>query len=145
MDVELLVEAVLFSVNREVKASFLMKKFNLTSQQLKDVIERLKQRYVGAVEVKELDDSFVMRVKPSIAQYVKDVFVGDEFSKKEKQVLAVLKEQGEVTSAQLSRTLGSGVYEAVRRLVERGFVKKKRAGRSFTLSLTPKFFKYFEE
>jgi len=145
LDVELLVEAVLFSVNREVKASFLMKKFNLTSQQLKDVIERLKQRYVGAVEVKELDDSFVMRVKPSIAQYVKDVFVGDEFSKKEKQVLAVLKEQGEVTSAQLSRTLGSGVYEAVRRLVERGFVKKKRAGRSFTLSLTPKFFKYFEE
>jgi segregation and condensation protein B len=145
LDVELLVEAVLFSVNREVKASFLMKKFNLTSQQLKDVIERLKQRYAGAVEVKELDDSFVMRVKPSIAQYVKDVFVGDEFSKKEKQVLAVLKEQGEVTSAQLSRTLGSGVYEAVRRLVERGFVKKKRAGRSFTLSLTPKFFKYFEE
>jgi segregation and condensation protein B len=62
------------------------------------------------------------------------------------RTLAAIALKGPIPQPDLIELRGSGVYQHVPELVERGFVQKRRSsnGRTYTLQVTDQFYQYFE-
>jgi len=86
-----------------------------------------------------------MRLKPDMTSRVKQFAQDTEISKPALRTLAFVSKHDGVLKSELAKRIGSSVYQDVRELVDAGFVKAKRAGRSSTLHLTEKFHRYFEK
>jgi segregation and condensation protein B len=62
------------------------------------------------------------------------------------RTLAAIALKGPIAQTDLVELRGSGAYQHVQELVERGFVQKRRAtnGRSYRVQVTDQFYQYFE-
>jgi len=115
---------------------------------LQKVIEELKQEYVqrnSAIEILDADGKYEMRLKPELTARVKQFAQDSEISKPALRTLAFVSKHDGVLKSELAKRIGSTVYQDVRELVDAGFVKPKKAGRSSKLYLTEKFHRYFEK
>lgn len=115
---------------------------------LQKVVEELKAEYAqrnSAIEILNVDGKYEMRVRQDYITRVKQFAQDTEISRAALRTLAYISKHDGALKSELARRIGSSVYEDVRELVDAGFVKPKKAGRSSTLWLTDKFHKYFEK
>ena len=116
---------------------------------LKKVIDELKNDYNSrgsAIEIVNIEDKYLMQVKDEYLSRVKSFAQDQEISKSALRVLAYISKiskNGFCIKSDVAKKLGSYVYPLVKELVESGFVKEKRFGRTSKLILTEKFRKYF--
>lgn len=97
----------------------------------------------SAIEIAEEDSKFYMRVRQQFVSAVKSFAQAAEISPHALRTLAYVAKNEGVTKRTLFLKLGSGIYEDVAELVEKGFVTTKRAGRTKSVSTTAKFKAYF--
>jgi len=115
---------------------------------LQKVVTELQTEYSergSAIEILGADGKYEMRLKPELTARVKQFAQDSEISKAALRTLAYISKHDGVLKSELAKRIGSSIYQDVRELVEAGFVKPKRAGRTSKLLLTEKFHRYFEK
>jgi len=111
---------------------------------LRDAIESLKKDYAErAIEILEADGKYEMRVKSQYLERVKQYAQETEISKSALRTLAYISRHDGILKSELVKRVGTQAYYDVRELVDNGFLKTRKAGRTSKLTLTEKFKKYF--
>jgi len=111
---------------------------------LRGVMDELIRDYESrAMEIIEADGRFEMRVRNEYLERVKQFAQDLEISKSALRTLAYLSKHDGMLKSELVKKIGSQVYTDVHELVEAGFVRSHKAGRTSKLTLTEKFKKYF--
>ncbi len=94
--------------------------------------------------VEENPGKWAMRIRAAFAPAVRR-FAGEaEIPKHALRTLAYVSRHEGITKRELFRRLGGGIYEDAAELIDKGFVQAKPAGRTMSLSTTPKFRQYFQ-
>ena len=115
---------------------------------LKKTMTQLQKEYEergSAIEILESDDRYSMRVKPEHIERVKEFAQDTEISRSALRTLAYISKHDGILKSHVVKKIGSQVYHNVKELVEAGYVKQQKAGRSSKLILTDKFKRYFED
>ena len=115
---------------------------------LQKVVEDLQTEYKtrnSAIEILSADGKYEMRIRSDYASRVKQFAQDTEISKPALRTLAYISKHDGALKSELAKRIGAVIYQDVHELVEAGFVKPKKAGRSAKLFLTEKFHRYFEK
>ncbi|MCI0503750.1 SMC-Scp complex subunit ScpB [Candidatus Micrarchaeota archaeon] len=113
---------------------------------IQNVLAELKKDYderESAVEISESDGKFSMRVRAGLISRVKQFAQDTEISKSALRTLAYLSKHDGMLKSELVRKVGTQAYADVKELVDAGFLKSHKSGRSSKLTLTEKFKVYF--
>ncbi|MFH2106410.1 MAG: SMC-Scp complex subunit ScpB [Candidatus Micrarchaeota archaeon] len=114
---------------------------------LQNAIQELKKDYEergSAIEISEVDGKYVMKIKGEHIEKVKQFAKETEISKNALRTLAYLSKHNEMLKSDLVKKIGPQIYDDVRELVENGFIRQRKEGRTSKLTLTEKFKTYFE-
>jgi chromosome segregation and condensation protein ScpB len=84
-----------------------------------------------------------MQVRNDVLPRVKQFAQDTEISKCALRTLAYISKHDGILKSELVRRIGTHVYADVKELIENGFLKAHKAGRSSKLTLTEKFKRYF--
>ncbi|MCX8199915.1 MAG: SMC-Scp complex subunit ScpB [Candidatus Micrarchaeota archaeon] len=144
------IEAILFMSTEPIHLKTIAKMVGMgTYAGVKECAERLKEEYAargGAVEIVSDDSAYFMKVRDAYLGIVAGIARNADLTKGELKVLAyVAKKEGKtgVVQSSVVKALGSGCYEHIHSLVEQKFINKRKNGRNWLLSTTPKFREYF--
>ncbi len=98
-----------------------------------------------ALEVVETPDGYSLQLKPAFHNLVQTLIPVD-LGVGALRTLAAIALRGPIAQPDLVNLRGSGAYQQVQELVEKGFVRKRRQsdGRSYWLQVTEKFHQYFQ-
>lgn len=113
---------------------------------LQGVMEELKKDYeerASGLEIADADGKYEMRVRQDMAGRVRQFAQEAEISRGALRTLAYLSKHDGMLKSELVKRVGTHVYGDVQELVESGFVRSQRSGRSSKLTLTEKFRRYF--
>ena len=108
--------------------------------------EELVQEYKdkgSAIEIVNMDGKYSMRIKNDYVNRVKQFAQETEISKPALRTLAYISKHDGMLKSELARKIGAQIYDDVRELVEKGFIKTHKAGRTAKITLTEKFRTYF--
>jgi segregation and condensation protein B len=109
---------------------------------LMDLMADYAQRQ-SALEVIETEAGYGLQLRDAFRDLVQTLVPAD-LGVGAMRTLAAIALKGPITQTDLVDLRGSGAYPQVQELVERGFVGKRRNGRSYLLQVTPQFYQYFE-
>jgi len=147
MDSKKKVEAVLFSLGKEVSTSRLAELTELETEEVKVVMEELKKDYESrdhSLRILQRGDNFKLTVKDDFLPLVGKLVEGMDLDKALMETLAVIAWKYPVTQSEVIKLRNNKAYEHIKRLMELEFVEKERTGRTYKLKLTKKFFEYFD-
>lgn len=99
----------------------------------------------SALEVIETADGYSLQLRTAFQGLVEQLIPLD-LGVGTLRTLAAIALKGSILQTELVELRGSGAYQHVQELIEKGFVRKRRAAasRSVQLLLTDKFFRYFQ-
>ncbi|MDD5337089.1 MAG: SMC-Scp complex subunit ScpB [Candidatus ainarchaeum sp.] len=113
---------------------------------VRSMVEELKKEYEergSAVEIVEMEGKWLMRVKDVYAERVKGFAQQAEVSGSAMRTLAYVAKHDGILKSDVAHRIGSAIYQDVHELVQSGFLRQVKAGRSKRLFLTDKFRQYF--
>ncbi len=147
-DAKRVVEAILFMRSEEVSVEELMKITNVAAPGfVKRLIDELQKEYDergSAIEIRKVGDGYVMRIRKDYVPVVQSIVKQTELSQQALDILGyVVKNEG-VKKSEIAKSLGSWVYNYIRELEEKKFIRSVRSGRTKRLYLTKKFHDYFK-
>ncbi|HIH22715.1 TPA: SMC-Scp complex subunit ScpB [Candidatus Micrarchaeota archaeon] len=143
---------------RVIEAALFISPRELTLQEMKQLTgigalgyiqkmaEELVQEYKdkgSAIEIVNMDGKYSMRIKNDYVNRVKQFAQETEISKPALRTLAYISKHDGMLKSELARKIGAQIYDDVRELVEKGFIKTHKAGRTAKITLTEKFRTYF--
>ncbi|MDY0266612.1 MAG: SMC-Scp complex subunit ScpB [Methanimicrococcus sp.] len=140
-----IIEAALFAAGNAVAAETLMKIAGLTKKEVGQVVAELKEEYLSrgsGIEISDLSGRFVMQIKPEFAEKVKDV-APKELTSPQLKTLSIIAYHQPITKAEVVAMRGSGAYDHMNELHERGFIDLKPHGRTQMMTTTKLFAEYF--
>jgi len=142
-----IVEASLFISSEPIELKDLKKILGISSRKyILSLIKKLEDEYNrrhSAIEIMSAENKFAMRVRDNYLDFVKDLNRDTEISRSALRVLAYISKKEGILKSRLVKRIGPQVYNAVKELVEKGFMTQKKAGRSSKLFVTAKFKNYF--
>jgi segregation and condensation protein B len=141
------VESLLFSSGKMMKESELAGLTNHSEKEVREALEALKKEYDErdtSLVLMNSGDSWKLNVREKYMGLVTKIISDTELPFPVLETLGVIAFKAPAMQADIVKARGTNAYEHVGVLVETGFVEKKKEGRSFRLSLTPKFFEYFD-
>lgn len=97
----------------------------------------------SALEVVETEAGYSLQLRAAFQELVQTLVPAD-LGVGAMRTLATIALKGPIAQTELVDLRGSGAYPQVQELVERGFVSKRRNGRSYWLQVTDQFYQYFE-
>ena len=147
MEEKKLIEAALFISGKELSLSDLGKLTGIAAPgHVKSLIEELKADYENSgssLEIFQLGENYVMRVREKYLEKVKSFAQEAELSKGALRTLSYIASHDGALKSQLANRIGPVIYDEVRELMDKGFLSAKKEGRSSRLFLTEKFHAYF--
>ncbi len=147
LDKKKIIESALFISARCVGLDELARLVGLAAPGfVKAMLKELKNEYEvrrSPIEIVEIDEKWLMRIKDEFASKVKVFAQQFEISKTALRTLAYIAKHDGIIKSEVAHKIGSQIYQNVQELVQNGFVKQVKAGRSNRLFLTDKFKQYF--
>jgi len=140
-----IIEAALFAAGRAVSLEKLAKISGKPKKTILSVLGELMDDYASretGMEIVDLGERYVMQVKPEYSELIR-VVAPKELSAPKLRTLSMIAYHQPLLQSDLIEMRGSGAYEHIRDLIERGFVDSVPCGRSRQLSTTPLFADYF--
>ncbi|HLC54220.1 MAG TPA: SMC-Scp complex subunit ScpB [Candidatus Nanoarchaeia archaeon] len=139
------IEAALFISGRFLSLKELVALTDVNPILLRKLIDDLTDRYKeSALEIVNKGDSWKMDVSGEHANMVNRLATGSsEFAKSEQETLAIIAYKQPMKQSVLVKIRGNKAYDHIKRFVELGLIVKKRAGRTWDLSLSESFYEYF--
>ncbi len=141
------VEAVLFASGRAMDLQQICDLTELKPKQVKEAIVQLSKEYEEretALAIFEQDGKWKVNVTEKYVPLVKKIVAETELERPVLETLAVVAYRSPVLQSDVIKTRGSGAYDHIKELVEKGFVTKEKYGRSYKLKISDKFFNYFD-
>ncbi|AKB38617.1 Segregation and condensation protein B [Methanosarcina siciliae C2J] len=140
-----IIEAALFAAGRAVSLEKLMKITGMPKKNVSLVVRELMEAYSSrgsGIEILDLGERYVMQVKPEYSELMREV-APKELSAPKLRTLSMVAYHQPLLQSNLIEMRGSGAYDHIKDLIERGFVDSVPCGRSRQLSTTPLFADYF--
>ena len=142
MEVKNIVEAILFAASRPVSIDEIIAT-GLKKKRVKEIINRLKKEYEkSSIEIIDTDERYVMQLRNKYDHYVKK-FAPMELSQSLLKSLAIIAYHQPIKQSELKKIIGSQIYDHIKELKKKGFIKTKKAGRTKKVELTKYFYEYF--
>ena len=97
-----------------------------------------------ALEIRQASNGYSLQLRTDLAALVQEL-VPVDLSTASLRTLATVALKKRILQSELVELRGSGAYDHIKELMERGFIERKRQseGRSFWISLTDKFHRTF--
>ncbi|MGA9187584.1 MAG: SMC-Scp complex subunit ScpB [Methanosarcina sp.] len=140
-----IIEAALFAAGRAVSLEKLAKITGKPKKAVLSVVQELTEAYSSrgsGIEILDLGDRYVMQVKPEYSELMREV-APKELSAPKLRTLSMIAYHQPMLQSDLIDMRGSGAYDHIKDLIERGFVESVPCGRSRQLSTTSLFADYF--
>ncbi len=141
------VEAIFFIAGKFLSMQELISLSDLNPIIIRECIEKLQEKYEkddSAMEIIEKSGMWKMDVKPEFTGIINKLATGSaEFSKSEQETLAIIAYKQPMKQSVLTKIRSNKAYEHIKKFFDLGLIKKKRAGRTYELSLSDDFYNYF--
>jgi segregation and condensation protein B len=141
LSIKELVEAILFSVPEPFSAEDLAFKTGRKTDDVRKALEELTAEYAarnGVIKIESINNKYAMMIRREIAPFLRKYIREAELTPYELKMLAVISKHNGILKSQMAKAMGSGVYDHIRSLVEKGFVDEVKIGRSTSLKTTGK-------
>ncbi|MCX6773994.1 MAG: SMC-Scp complex subunit ScpB [Candidatus Micrarchaeota archaeon] len=136
-----IIESILFAVPDAYTADELSLKINRKREDVEKALQEMATDYRsrnGVIAIEEVNGRFAMVLRRDIAPQLKRFIREAELTPFELKVLAIISKHSGIMKSQMAKAMGSGVYDHIRSLVDKGFVQESRIGRSTSLRTTGK-------
>ncbi|WP_017325303.1 SMC-Scp complex subunit ScpB [Synechococcus sp. PCC 7336] len=142
------IEAILYLKGQPVSLTELSELASCDREDAYDALLELMEDYAhrdSALEVLEVETGFALQLREPFTDMVTDI-LPPEIGLAVTRTLAAIVLRGPITQVELVELRGSGAYQHVAELVEKGFIRKQRlpANRSYLLEVTNKFHQCYE-
>jgi len=147
MELKKEVESLLFSSGKVMSENELAELTNSSEDDVRVALETLKKEYDDrdtSLMLVHSGSNWKLNVREKYMNLVTKIVADTELPFPVLETLAVIAYKAPIIQAEVIKIRGTNAYEHIGMLVKEEFVEKRKAGRSFRLSLTPKFFKYFD-
>ncbi len=141
------VEAVLFTVGKEITSERIGSLCSLTLLEVENIMKQLQEDYVQrdhSLKIEQRENGWKLTVRDEYVPLVSSIVESTEMEGAMMQTLAVIAWKYPVVQSEIVKLRGSSAYEHMKLLEEQGFVTKEKFQRTFKVKLTPKFFEYFD-
>jgi len=141
------IEAIMFALGKDVAISEVARLSNLGEKRVKEILNEMKKEYdEGDNSLKLVDkgDFWKFTIKDKYLPLVSNLITETELDKSTMETLAVIAWKYPILQSDVIKIRHNKAYDHMRRLKEMGFIAKERAGRTFKIHLTEKFFNYFD-
>lgn len=139
------IESALFIAGRFLSISELVALTDLNPLVIKEVLPRIISRYAGGIRIIEKNNLYKMDVAPEFSYIVNRLATGSsEFTKAEQSTLAIIAYKQPVKQSIIVKIRGNKAYDHVRKFLQLGLIKGKRAGHTKILELSEEFYDYFK-
>lgn len=140
-------EAIFFITGRFLSMSELVSISDLNPIIIKELIEKLKDRYNkedSAIEITERNGLWKMDIRNEYTNLTNKLASGNsEFSKSELETLSIIAYKQPIKQSVVIKIRSNKAYDQIKKFVELGLVKKKKIGHTNELSLSDEFYDYF--
>ncbi|HHF56370.1 MAG TPA: SMC-Scp complex subunit ScpB [Thermoplasmatales archaeon] len=143
MEAKRIIEAILFAAGRPVAKEEIIKA-GVKKKEFDGAIKELMKEYEdSAIEIILVgEEKFVMQLREKYARYAAK-FAPMELPKSLLKTLAIIAYHQPVKQSELKKIVGSQIYEHVRELKKRGFIKTRKEGRTKIIEVSQYFYEYF--
>ena len=142
-----LIEAVLFVSGKAMSAEEIASVIGVSSVgSVRSMITALAEEYSksgGALAVEKVADTYMLSVREPYASKVSGLAGSPDITRGSLRVLAYISRNEPILQSAVVRVFGSGVYDHVKELSEKDFIRSTKVGRSKRLETTKKFREYF--
>lgn len=143
------VEALLFIAGRWLSEADIVRIIGIDPLSLREIMEKLKQKYNSSIIIREIEKDgmkyWKMDVKDEYKQYANKLAINkSEFTKAESATLALIAYKQPVKQSVIVKIRGNKAYEHIKKFIAYGLINAKPYGRTAILSVTQKFYEYFE-
>ena len=141
------VEAVLFTVGKEITVERVASLCSLDMPKVQEIIQQLAQEYRErdhSLQIVEKENGWKLTVRDEFVPLVSSLVSSTELERPLMETLAVIAWKYPVLQADVVKLRNASAYDHMKQLEERGFIAKERSGRTYKLKLTKKFFEYFD-
>jgi len=141
------IEAIFFISGRFLSMPELISLSGINPIMIKELLIELKNLYEkrnSAICIVEKNGLWKMDVKKEYSNIINKFASGQsEFSKSEQQTLAIIAYKQPIKQSVIIKIRSNKAYDEIKKFLELGLIRKKRAGRTYELSLSDDFYNYF--
>lgn len=142
------IEAILYLKGQTLSVAEIAQYADCDRAEVQEALMQLMDDYAhrdSALEVVETNSGYALQLRDTFQDLVKTL-IPVELGVGSLRTLAAIVLSGSIRQSELVEVRGSGAYQHVQELVERGFVRRHRPqdGRSYILQITDKFHQYFQ-
>ncbi|QEE14995.1 SMC-Scp complex subunit ScpB [Promethearchaeum syntrophicum] len=137
-----IIEGALFVAGRPISIEELNIKTEIKKKDLEKNLEELMLDYLmraTALEIVQIQDKFSLQIKPEYTPNVKKFATGGLIPDRHLKTLTIIALKQPILKSKLIKIRGSGAYEHVKFLLDRGFISAMKKGRSYELMTTENF------
>ena len=141
------IESLLFAASRFMDVEELSKHTGIEHAGIKVFVDELEAHYKerdGPLTILKEGDSFKLSVKDQFLPLVQKVINLTEFEKPLMETLAVIAWKYPALQCDIIKIRHNKAYDHLRELEERGFISRNPYKRTRKITLTEKFFEYFD-
>ena len=137
-----IVEAALFVAGRPVSMEELNIKTDIKKSKLEAILNELMMDYLErptSLEIIKIQDKYSLQIKPQYTPNVKKFASGGLIPDRILKSLTIIALKQPIMKSMLVKLRGSGAYEHVKFLLDRGFIETRKKGRSHEILTTDQF------
>ncbi len=140
-------EAIFFVSGKFLNMQELISLTDLNPIILRDLIDRLKDKYSkddSAIEIIEKNSMWKMDVRPEYSHMINKLAGGrSEFTKAEQETLAIIAFKQPIKQSIIIKIRGNKAYDHIKKFSDLELIKKKKLGHTHELNLSDDFYDYF--
>ena len=141
------IEAVLFSSGKKMSSEDIAKVVGSNISAVNKAADELRKFYDdsgSSLMVVEGENSWKLSVREKFIPLVRKIVAETEFSKTVMETLAIVAWKAPVLQAEVIKIRTNKAYDHLSEIEEAGFITRVKFGRTKKISLTEKFFNYFD-
>lgn len=141
------IEAVLFASGKYLTEQQIIELTGIPKNQFKKTMDSLKKHYETsdtALQLFQETDAWKLNVKEEYNDIIKNIVSDAEMAKPIMETLAMIAYRSPVLQSEIIDARGSGAYDHISLLEDKGFLTREKYARTFKLRVTEKFFEYFD-
>lgn len=146
MDLDVLIEGLLFYNASPQKKQKILKLFDVDQNTLQAALDRLRSRLVsGATRLLETDTELQLVTAPELSEFVQSIQKGElsqDISKAGAETLAIVLYREPITRGEIDQIRGVNSAFILRNLMTRGLIERKSIKNSHEFCITPQLLQF---
>lgn len=139
---KIIIEAAMFIAGRPVSIEEMGIKLDMKKKETEELVYELVMEYLdrsSAIEIVKIGDNYSMQIKAELTENVKRFSSGGLIPEAVMRTLTIIALKQPLSKAKLVKMRGSGAYQHVKFLIDRGYLDSYKKGRSSILETTEQF------